>query len=202
MSPSLPHVRALASAAEAPETEAKTGPDIPGIEPYEVEHRVSGGGDGRRVKPGAPAGTVLHVVGVHLVLEREGKVLLGLRHPDSAFAGGLWHALAGHCEDEAATACLVREAQEEAGLVIEPGDLELVHTVHLVDGPGERPRIQLFFRARRWEGTPELREPDKCEAWRWWDAQGLPDALVPYTRAALDGMRAGRPYTEMGWAGR
>lgn len=44
----------------------------------------------------APAGTVLHVVGVHLYLEHEGKVLLGLRHPDSAYAGGTWHALAVH----------------------------------------------------------------------------------------------------------
>lgn len=50
-----------------------------------------------RPVPGeAPAGTVLHVVGVHLHLEHEGKVLLGLRHPDSAYAGGSWHALAVH----------------------------------------------------------------------------------------------------------
>ncbi|WP_328940457.1 NUDIX domain-containing protein [Streptomyces sp. NBC_00250] len=74
-------------------------------------------------------GTVLHVVGVHLFLERDGKVLLGLRHPDSAFAGNTWHFLAGHCEAESAVACRVREAREEAGLLIEPGDVELVHDV-------------------------------------------------------------------------
>ncbi|MET8506591.1 NUDIX domain-containing protein [Streptomyces sp. NPDC004787] len=154
-----------------------------------------------RAGPGS-AGAVAHVVAAHLVLEHEGKVLLGLRHPDSAFAGGLWHVLAGHCEDESATACLVREAREEAGLAIDAADLELVHTVHAVDGPGQPPRLQLFFRARRWTGTPEPREPDKCVAWRWWDATDLPEALVPYTRAALDGVRAGRAYTESGWAGR
>ncbi|MEV6330439.1 NUDIX domain-containing protein [Streptomyces sp. NPDC051909] len=154
------------------------------------------------MRPSAPPGTVLHVVGVHLLLEHEGQVLLGLRHPDSAYAGGIWHVLAGHCEDESATACLVREAWEEAGLVIEPGDLELAHTVHVVDALGDQPRLQLFFRARRWEGTPELREPDKCVTWRWWDAEELPEELVPYTRAALDGVLAGRPYTEWGWAER
>ncbi|MFB6630212.1 NUDIX domain-containing protein [Streptomyces sp. NPDC056362] len=147
-----------------------------------------------------PPGTEPHVVGVHLVLEQDGKVLLGLRHPDSAYAGGMWHVLAGHCENESATACLVREAHEEAGLVLSADDLTLVHTVHAADRPGERPRIQLFFRAHTWEGTPELREPDKTVAWRYEDVDALPDAVVPYTRAALEGIRAGRAYTETGWS--
>ncbi|MFF9854131.1 NUDIX domain-containing protein [Streptomyces litmocidini] len=153
-----------------------------------------------RPLPGeAPAGTVLHVVGVHLYLGHEGKVLLGLRHPDSAYAGGSWHALAGHLEAEAATAGLAREAFEEAGLVIDSADLELVHTVHTVD-PGARPRIQLFFRPRHWEGTPEVREPDRCLAWEWWDAKDLPQPIVPYTRVAIEGIRSGRSYSELGWS--
>lgn len=148
---------------------------------------------------GPPPGTVPHVVGVHLYLERDGQVMLGLRHPDSAFAGRTWHLLAGHCEAESATACLVREAYEEAGLVINPADVELVHTVHLVNRPGAQPRINLFFRARTWEGVPELREPDKCVAWQWWSAKDLPDPIVPYARTAIEGITAGRAYSELGW---
>ncbi|MFE5659390.1 NUDIX domain-containing protein [Streptomyces sp. NPDC056517] len=72
----------------------------------------------------APSGTVPHIVGVHLYLERDGRILSGRRHPDSAYSGGSWHALAGHCEAESATACLVREAYEEAGLVIDREDLD------------------------------------------------------------------------------
>ncbi|MEU6620972.1 NUDIX domain-containing protein [Streptomyces litmocidini] len=147
----------------------------------------------------APFGTVPNVVGVHLYLEQEGQVLMGLRHPDSAYAGGSWHVPAGHCEAEAATACLVREAYEEAGLVIDPADAELVHTVHMVDRPDDPPRVQLFFRAHRWEGTPRLREPDKCVVWQWWSAKELPEPTVPYTRVAIEGIRAGRTYTELGW---
>ncbi|MFJ5829426.1 NUDIX domain-containing protein [Streptomyces sp. NPDC093089] len=147
----------------------------------------------------APPGTVPHILGVHLYLERDGQVLLGRRHPDSRFAGGLLHTLAGHCEAESATACLVREAYEEAGLVIDPADLALVHTVHLVV-PGRVPRLQLFFRASHWEGVPEIREPDKCVGWGWWNAKDLPKPIVPYTRAAIEGILAGRPYTELGWA--
>ncbi|GHB07441.1 NUDIX domain-containing protein [Streptomyces termitum] len=171
------------------------------LERHAAEHPAPAGAFvGEEAGPSAaPSGTVPNVVGVHLYLERGGQVLLGLRHPDSAYAGGSWHVLAGHCEAEAATACLVREAYEEAGLVIDPADVDLVHTVHMRERPSAAPRVQLFFRARHWEGVPELREPDKCVAWQWWDAKDLPEPTVPYTRAALDGIRAGRAYTELGW---
>ncbi|MFF3543817.1 NUDIX domain-containing protein [Streptomyces platensis] len=141
-----------------------------------------------------------HIIGVHLYLENaHGEILLGLRHPDSAYAGETWHFLAGHCEQESAVACLVREAREEAGLLIDPGDVEYVHAVHLVDVPGTPPRMQLVFRARRWTGTPEVLEPDRCVSWSWWRPEALPEPLVPYARAAIDGIRAGRLYTEWGW---
>ncbi|MFG3094621.1 NUDIX domain-containing protein [Streptomyces sp. NPDC048202] len=154
----------------------------------------------RPAKAPDAGGTELNIVGVHLYAEdEEGRVLLGLRHPDAAFAGATWHFLAGHCERESAVACLVREAQEEAGLLIDPGDVELAHVVHVLHGPSARPRLQLVFRARRWQGTPWLREPDKCLDWRWWHPDRLPEPLVPYARAAIDGIRTGRAYSEMGW---
>ena len=150
-----------------------------------------------QVRPGRQAR--LNVVGVHLYLEQDGKVLLGLRHPDAAFAASTHHFLAGHCEQESAIACLIREAQEEAGVAIVPADLELVHVVHLVDHPGGQPRMGLVFRAQKWTGTPEVREPDRCVSWGWWPSDALPDKIVPYTRAAIEGIRAGRLYTELGW---
>ncbi|WP_124276759.1 NUDIX domain-containing protein [Streptomyces sp. ADI93-02] len=149
------------------------------------------------------AGAVKNVIGAHLFLERDGTTLLGRRHPDVAFAGGAWHALAGHVERESVRACLVREAREEAGLVIDPADLELVHTVHLLDDHEDaEPRIQLFFAASPWTGEPEVLEPDKCTAWTWWPLDSLPETTVAYTRTAIDGIRAGTTYTELGWGGR
>lgn len=158
------------------------------------------GAGGETASAEGPYGTVLNVVGVHLYLERDGQVLLGLRHPDSAYAGGCWHVLTGHCEAEAAVACLVREAYEEAGLVIDPADVDLVHVVHMRERPADPPRIQLFFRACRWQGTPQLREPNKCVAWRWWSVEALPEPIVAYARTAIEGIQTGRRlYTELGW---
>ena len=156
---------------------------------------------GRRpLRHEAPEGTELHIVGVHLYLQDEhDRTLLGLRHPDSAYAGNQWHFLAGHCEREEAISCLVREAQEEAGLIIERGNVELVHLIHLVDSPSARPRIGLVFQARSWSGTPSILEPDRCVEWRWWDPKDLPAEVVPYTRQAIEGIVAGQLYSQLGW---
>ncbi|MEV5754436.1 NUDIX hydrolase [Actinoallomurus sp. NPDC052308] len=56
--------------------------------------------------PVAGGRSVLNVIGAHLYLEdADGRVLLGLRHPGSAFAPSTHHFLAGHCEQESAIAC-------------------------------------------------------------------------------------------------
>ncbi|MEU7080952.1 NUDIX domain-containing protein [Streptomyces sp. NPDC046409] len=151
-------------------------------------------------RPASPHGTVPNIIGVHLYLERpDGTVLLGLRHPNSAFAPSTWHALAGHCEQENAIACLIREAREEAGLHIERQDVELVHVIHHIGKPRNPPRMGLFFRARTWRGEPKLREPDKCLQWKFWDPAALPDDLVPYTRLAIAKIQSGELYSETGW---
>ncbi|MFG2548202.1 NUDIX domain-containing protein [Streptomyces sp. NPDC048594] len=172
------------------------------LEQHAVDHPLPA--DGPTAPAGiaraeAPFGTVLNVVGVHLYLERDGQILLGLRHPDSAYAGGSWHVLAGHCEQENAIDCLTREAMEEAGLHIERQDVELVHVVHHIGQPKNPPRMSLFFRVRTWDGEPVLREPDKCTQWKFWDPAALPNDLVPYTRLAIAKIQNGELYSETGW---
>ncbi|MFJ9542626.1 NUDIX domain-containing protein [Streptomyces sp. NPDC101225] len=142
---------------------------------------------------------VLNVIGVHLLFERAGKVLLGLRSSTSAYAADTWHLPAGHLEDESATACAVREAREELGVTVHEQDLRLVHVVHLRDAEDHRARIQMLFRVLDYEGTPVICEADRCADLRWWPYGALPAPLVDYTAVALTGIAAGRTYTEMGW---
>jgi hypothetical protein len=83
--------------------------------------------------------------------------------------------------------------------VIAAEDVGFVHAVHLLDAPGAQPRLQLVFRARQWQGERQVLEPDKCVSWGWWPVGALPEPTVAYTRAAIDGISHGRPYTELGW---
>lgn len=144
--------------------------------------------------------TTLNVIGAHLLFERDGHILLGKRAPDALYAPDTWHVPAGHVEYESATASAVREGAEELGIVMREEDLELVHTVHLRDpGGASVPRMQLFFRVLAWQGNPYIAEPDKCSALGWFAWGALPTPLVDYTRTALDGIRAGRTFTALGW---
>ncbi|MBZ6475422.1 NUDIX hydrolase [Streptomyces griseocarneus] len=148
-----------------------------------------------------------NIVGAHLLFQRRGQVLLGLRPPDTLSATHVWHVPAGHVERESARACAVREAGEELGVIVAEPDLELVHTVHLLDTDAAAtdanahavPRLQLFFRVHRWHGEPRLMEPGQCVKWQWWPLHALPDPTVEYTVAALEGIANGWPYTDMGW---
>ncbi|WP_432189916.1 NUDIX hydrolase [Streptomyces sp. Tue6028] len=141
------------------------------------------------------------IVGVHLYLERDGTVLLGERAPESAFAPLIWHVPAGHREaGESALTGLIRETAEETGITVHASDLTLVHVVDVRDPGSPVPRLQLFFAASRWQGEPQLLEPDRCTQWRWWPLDALPGQLVEYTRAALTGIARGDTYTHMGWA--
>jgi methyltransferase of FxLD system len=141
------------------------------------------------------------IIGAHLVLVRDRAVLLGKRHPSSAFAPSTWHLPAGHREDmESAVACMVREAEEETGLRIAENDLSLVHVLDLLDPGSTIPRVQLFFAPARWEGEPLVREPECCTEWRWWPLDALPEPTVKYTRVALEAISHGTLYTPMGWS--
>ncbi|MFD9561703.1 NUDIX domain-containing protein [Streptomyces sp. NPDC059994] len=144
-------------------------------------------------------GTQPNIVGVHLVFEQAGQVLLQRRSPDARFAPGTWHVPAGHLERESAAECAVRECDEELGVTIEPQDLRLVHVLHYRNTIGSTPRMQLFFRVLRYRGTPKICEPDRCTALGWHPYSALPSPLVDYTAVALTAIAVGRSYTAMGW---
>ncbi|MEY9948411.1 NUDIX domain-containing protein [Kitasatospora sp. GAS1066B] len=140
------------------------------------------------------------VIGVHLVLIEEGRVLLGLRR-SAAYADKTWHTPAGHLEHgESVAAGAAREAKEELGIVIDPADLELVHTLHDLDADDGAGRLQLFFRPARYTGEVTNAEPDKCHRLQWWTLDALPEPVVGYTVQALAAIAAGEPLSVRGFS--
>ncbi|WP_375503785.1 pyridoxamine 5'-phosphate oxidase family protein [uncultured Jatrophihabitans sp.] len=53
-------------------------------------------------------------------------------------------------------------------------------------------RVDWFFAARSWRGTPTVMEPDKCAELEWFNLDQLPSPIPAYEHAVLRGVEAGR----------
>jgi len=134
-------------------------------------------------------------VGVHVVVERDGRILL-MRRAGTGFFDGLYSLPGGHVEDgESLRAAAVREMVEETGLHFAVDSLVQVGVMHR---RSDTNRIDFFFRATGCPGEPVIREPDKCDRLDWYSRAKLPAELVPYIRTALDA-GAGPWILELGW---
>src|SRR3989338_4980939 len=87
----------------------------------------------------------------YLVLMRENKILLSRRF-NTGYEDGKFSLIAGHVEEgETFTQCLVREAKEEAGILLFPQDLEVAHVMQRDSHtPENNERVDVFFIARKW----------------------------------------------------
>ncbi|MBH0778467.1 NUDIX hydrolase [Nocardia bovistercoris] len=133
---------------------------------------------------------------VHLLLRRGDEVLFGRRR-NTGFEDGAWHLPSGHLEaDESVVDALIREADEEIGVRIEPNDVRFTHIMHNSSSGG---RIAFFFTARTWQGEPVNREPDKCGDLKWFAADALPDRMIAYCRTAMAHIAESRPFSIYGW---
>lgn len=125
------------------------------------------------------------------------EVLLQLRGPATSYLPGHWaSAAAGHVEQgESVYAATVREAGEELGILVDPGDLHplctMQRTLPGVTDPVEQ-RVDFFLTARHWVGNPSIREPDKCVELGWFSPAALPVPMVPHEHYLLARVPSGR----------
>lgn len=134
---------------------------------------------------------------VYLVLRRGDEVLM-LQRAGTSYQNGKYSFVAGHIDgDEPARQALAREAQEEAGIIIEPADLTFVHASHrLMRGYAGQERLDLFFEARHWQGEITNAEPEKCSDLSWFPVYSLPEATIPFIRLVLADIARGQTYSE------
>jgi 8-oxo-dGTP diphosphatase len=112
------------------------------------------------------------VPGVHALIERDGKVLLGRRAFDPG--AGCWGLPGGFLEEtEGAEAGLRREVREETGLEIAVG--ELFGT--WLQPHGERTVLCLIYRARPVGGAE--RAADDVTELSWFAPVAIPDDVGP-----------------------
>lgn len=127
-----------------------------------------------------------------LILYNKGNILL-LRQ--KKVQGGNFTLVGGTVEsEEFSKQALIREAFEEAGLVIKGEDLQLAHVLHKRTKKGQR--ITLYFKASRWAGKLKTSEPEKFKGVAWFSLDKLPPNLTETVRHVLRKYREGELYSE------
>ena len=136
------------------------------------------------------------VSSAHVFLFRGKQVLLARRF-QTGYEDGNYSVPAGHVDEgETVSQAAIREAYEEAGVVISPENLEYGHVMHRI---GDRESLDFFFVCHTWQNEPTNAEPDKCDELRWVDIDDLPKNTIPYLRTALKHVLDKNPYSEFGW---
>ena len=136
------------------------------------------------------------IVDIHLLLIRDGKIVL-LKRSNTGYEDGKYGLIAGHADgNETATEAMVREAREEAGIEINPSDLEFRLVIHRKT---DREQVGFFFTARQYSGEPRNAEPEKCSELNWFDLDNLPENIIPYIKKSIELLDSGVNYHEFGW---
>lgn len=135
-------------------------------------------------------------VNVYLILRQHDEILLSLRK-NTGYCDDYYGLVAGHVEDgESATAAMIREAYEEAGIHMQPSSLKVVHIMHRQTN---RLNIDIFFECHEWLGDIINRETDKCRALAFFSVRRLPVNLIDYIGNALQAIANDHFYSEQGW---
>jgi 8-oxo-dGTP diphosphatase len=136
-------------------------------------------------------------VAVHAILTGPNGQVLLMRRAGSGYADGLLAFPAGHVDrGETPTACIIREVREELGLELDPAALTFEGVMFR---RSLEPRVDIFFGATMWAGSPEICEPGKCTQLVWANPGQLPADALDYVGQALANASQGLHFHEYGW---
>ncbi|MCL2350316.1 MAG: NUDIX domain-containing protein [Defluviitaleaceae bacterium] len=138
---------------------------------------------------------------VHLILADGENILLSRRF-NTGYEDGNFSLVAGHLNGgETAKGAMIREAREEAGIIICPNDLDIVLVMHRRVPETGQERIDYFLRSETWQGEIMNNEPDKCDLLEWHDANLLPKNIVQYVARAISRHLNGVVFDSFGFGG-
>jgi len=122
---------------------------------------------------------------VHMIIYKDNKILVQKRKGSKLWPG--YYALpAGHIDKgENQYDALIREAQEELGIVI---NLKKIINSYVVlrrnyfeiNGKVLEPYIDYYFEIEEYEGIPKIIEEDRCDELIWVDINNLPEPFINY----------------------
>ena len=138
-------------------------------------------------------------VGTGAMILRDGKVLLGKRHDDPEKADselhgeGTWTMPGGkldYQEDPKEGVC--REILEETGLSVEHDDVNLISVTNEIAPDAHF--VTLGFLVDKFQGEPQVLEPDEITKWEWFDLDNLPSPVFPPSQKVVNNYLANEIY--------
>ena len=139
------------------------------------------------------------IVTVGLILLKDNSVLL-LRRFNTGYSDGLYGLVAGCVdENESIITAMIREAKEEAAILLKPEWLTLSCVIHAPRGDRTTDCIDFFFVTSKWENTPINNEPHKCDDMRFFPLDALPTNIIPIVQQAINNMRKGINFSQGDW---
>src|SRR4051794_5923175 len=114
------------------------------------------------------------LVGVGVFVRHNGKILLGKRR--GSHGAGTWALPGGHLEfGEELEACVRREVLEETGLTVR--DIRFGALTNDVFADEVQHYVTIFMVCDYAAGDLTVMEPHRCEEWRWFGWEALPEPL-------------------------
>ena len=140
--------------------------------------------------------------GVFLFLIQDHHILL-LRRFETGIDDGQYvvpmGAIEGH---EPLTHAIIREAREEANIILEPKHITVCHVMHRFHYMPTNlsfEQIDVFFHADTYEGSIKNNEPDKCDELQFYPVNKLPQNTAPFIRHAIECTLNNQLFSEFGW---
>jgi len=121
---------------------------------------------------------------------KDGKVLLGKRNGSHGAGEYAWPG--GHFEYmESFEDCAKREVMEETGM-----EIQNVRFLRLMNLKMYAPKhyVDIGLIAEWKSGEPEVKEPEKCEGWTWYDLDQLPQPLFATIPSFIEAYKTGKNF--------
>jgi 8-oxo-dGTP diphosphatase len=131
-------------------------------------------------------------VGIGILILNNGKVLLGKRK--GSHGEGEYAFPGGHMEYmESIVESAKREIMEECGITVKN-----VHFQCLINMKQYAPKhyLHIGLTAEYDSGTLEVKEPDKCESWDWYDINNPPQPLFYAVEQAISFYKTGQNFLD------
>lgn len=135
----------------------------------------------------------------YMILLRDGKIFL-IKRANTGYRDNEWSLPAGKVDvDETFTMAAVREAQEEAGVTVDPENMRYALTMHRKSDNAPEAWVDTLFVCEQWDGEPHNAEPHKHSEASWFDLDDLPSDFMEYQIALVRAYNERRVYFEFGW---